>query len=53
VPALYQRPQTPDEIITHSVARALDLFGLDVRAIPRWGEEGLPAQPESVVPVTL
>ncbi len=27
VPALYQRPQTPDEIITHSVARALDLFG--------------------------
>ncbi len=38
VPALYQRPQTPDEIITHSVGRALDLLGLDVKALPRWGE---------------
>lgn len=52
VPALYQRPQTLDEIITNSVTRALDLFGLDVRAIPRWGEEGLPAQPESVTCTT-
>lgn len=52
VPALYQRPQTLDEIITHSVTRALDLFGLDIRAIPRWGEEGLPAQPESVTCTT-
>ncbi|EOV9674542.1 UbiX family flavin prenyltransferase [Cronobacter turicensis] len=48
VPALYQRPQTLDEIITHSVTRALDLFGLNVREIPRWGEASLPAQPESV-----
>ena len=30
VPALYQRPQSADEIINHSVSRALDLFGLDV-----------------------
>ena len=52
VPALYQRPQTLDEIVTHSVTRALDLFGLDVRAIPRWGEAGLPAQPESVKSTT-
>jgi 4-hydroxy-3-polyprenylbenzoate decarboxylase len=37
VPALYQRPQTVDEIITHSVARSLDLFGLE-STIPRWGE---------------
>ena len=41
VPALYQRPQTADEIITHSVARALDLFGLEVKKIPRWGEGAL------------
>jgi 4-hydroxy-3-polyprenylbenzoate decarboxylase len=41
VPALYQRPQTTDEIITHSVARALDLFDLDVKNIPRWGEGNL------------
>jgi 4-hydroxy-3-polyprenylbenzoate decarboxylase len=38
VPALYQRPQTTDEIITHSVSRALDLFDIDVKNIPRWGE---------------
>ena len=37
VPALYQRPQSVDEIITRSVSRALDLFGLDVPGLPRWG----------------
>lgn len=37
VPALYQRPQSVDELITHSVGRALDLFGLDI-TLPRWGE---------------
>ena len=41
VPALYQRPQTVDEIITHSVSRALDLFDIDVKNIPRWGEGNL------------
>ncbi|MFS2222286.1 UbiX family flavin prenyltransferase [Pantoea sp. B65] len=49
VPALYQRPKTVDEVITHSVTRALDLFGLDMRSIPRWGEGDLPAQPESTL----
>lgn len=38
VPALYQRPQTADDIITHSVNRALDLFDINVDNIPRWGE---------------
>ena len=41
VPALYQRPQSADEIIHHSVSRALVLFGLDVKNIPRWGEGNL------------
>lgn len=41
VPALYQRPQTADEIITHSVSRALDLFDINVKNIPRWGEGDL------------
>ncbi len=41
VPALYQRPQTADAIITHSVSRALDLFGIDVKNTPRWGEGDL------------
>lgn len=43
VPALYQRPATVDEIITHSVGRALDLFGIDVPRLPRWGKSTLAA----------
>jgi 4-hydroxy-3-polyprenylbenzoate decarboxylase len=38
VPAMYQRPVTLDDVITHSVGRALGLFGLDVPGLPRWGE---------------
>lgn len=38
VPALYQRPQSLDDVITHSVGRALDLFDLEVKSLPRWGE---------------
>lgn len=45
VPALYQRPQTPDDIITHSVARALDLFGLEVNTLPRWGDSSVNTRP--------
>ncbi|MFZ5781237.1 MAG: UbiX family flavin prenyltransferase [Pseudomonadota bacterium] len=36
VPAFYTRPRTVDDIVTHSVARALDLFGLDTKSFPRW-----------------
>lgn len=35
-PAFYTRPRTVDEIVTHSVARVLDLFGLDTKTFPRW-----------------
>lgn len=38
VPAMYQRPASIDEIVTHSVGRALDLFGLELPKLPRWGE---------------
>lgn len=38
VPAFYLRPANVDEIVHHTVARALDLFGVDVPGIPRWGE---------------
>lgn len=38
VPAFYQRPQTVEEIVTHSVNRALDLFNLNIKDLPRWGE---------------
>lgn len=36
VPAFYQKPSTLDEVVTHSVARALDLFGLNVASLRRW-----------------
>jgi len=38
VSAFYLRPESLEDVITHVVARALDLFGLVV-AIPRWGED--------------
>ena len=39
VPALYQHIESIDDMITHSVARALDLFDIDVPSLPRWGED--------------
>lgn len=39
VPAFYTKPQTIDDIVNHSIGRALDLFGLDTGQVCRWGEE--------------
>lgn len=36
VPAFYSKPTTIDDLVTHSVGRALDLFGFDVKDLPRW-----------------
>nr|WP_321980326.1 UbiX family flavin prenyltransferase [uncultured Cohaesibacter sp.] len=36
VPAFYQLPDSLDEMVTHTVARTLDLFDLDVKSLPRW-----------------
>lgn len=36
VPALYLQPQSVDDILTHSVSRALDLLGIDIPHQPRW-----------------
>jgi flavin prenyltransferase len=38
VPAFYIRPTTIDDIVRHSVGRALDLFGIDNKLVSRWGE---------------
>ena len=46
VPAMYQRPTSIDEIITHSVGRALDLFGQSDPKQPRCGDAGT-AQPKT------
>jgi 4-hydroxy-3-polyprenylbenzoate decarboxylase len=39
VPAWYLRPAALHEIVEHSAARALDLLGVDVPNLPRWGED--------------
>jgi 4-hydroxy-3-polyprenylbenzoate decarboxylase len=36
VPAFYTRPRTIQDIVDHTVARALDLFDIEVPGIPRW-----------------
>ena len=38
LPAFYSNPKTIDDLIDHSIGRALDLFGLDVGLVRRWGE---------------
>lgn len=46
VPAFYSRPSTIDDIVNHTVGRALDLFGISNALVHRWqeppGEAGTP-----------
>jgi 4-hydroxy-3-polyprenylbenzoate decarboxylase len=42
VPAFYAEPATLADMIDHTLARLLDLFGLDVPAVKRWGEDNGP-----------
>lgn len=37
VPAFYAKPADLEEVVTHSTARALDLFDVDTGAVRRWG----------------
>lgn len=39
VPAFYARPESIDDIVDHTVGRALDLFGIETGRIRRWGED--------------
>lgn len=36
LPAFYTRPESIDDLVNHSVGRALDLFGLDTGRVKRW-----------------
>ena len=36
VPAFYNRPETLDDVIDHTVGRVLDLFDLDTGRVKRW-----------------
>lgn len=38
VPAFYNKPRTLDDIVTHSVGRALEHLGVAVHGLTRWGE---------------
>jgi 4-hydroxy-3-polyprenylbenzoate decarboxylase len=40
VPAFYQRPQSIEQMVDHSLARVVDLFGIDNDLAPRWGGMG-------------
>ena len=39
VPAFYAKPQTIDDIVDHTVGRALDLFGIDNALVRRWRDD--------------
>jgi 4-hydroxy-3-polyprenylbenzoate decarboxylase len=36
VPAFYNRPQSLDDVINHTVGRLLDLFGIETKMVKRW-----------------
>ncbi|AVR94446.1 UbiX family flavin prenyltransferase [Pseudoduganella armeniaca] len=36
LPSFYHKPQTIDDIVDHTVARVVDLLGLEQPAAPRW-----------------
>lgn len=50
VPAFYSRPASLDDMVTHTIGRVLDLFDLDLKAFPRWGEEADSLTAEPIVP---
>jgi 4-hydroxy-3-polyprenylbenzoate decarboxylase len=43
VPGFYARPDSVDAIVTQSIGRALDLFGIETGLVKRWGE--IPRKP--------
>jgi 2,5-furandicarboxylate decarboxylase 2 len=47
VPAFYSRPKSLDDLVMHTVARVLDLFGIHSPRLVRWaGMKGTPAASE-------
>jgi 4-hydroxy-3-polyprenylbenzoate decarboxylase len=39
VPAFYAKPDSLQDMVDHTVGRALDLFDIDVGVVNRWGEQ--------------
>jgi 4-hydroxy-3-polyprenylbenzoate decarboxylase len=46
VPAFYGKPKTIDDLVDHTIGRALDLFDIDTRTITRWREHDEPSREE-------
>jgi polyprenyl P-hydroxybenzoate/phenylacrylic acid decarboxylase-like protein len=47
VPAFYAAPKSIDDMVEHTVARVLDLFGVHSPTLARWqGLKGTPAEPD-------
>ena len=47
MPAFYQRPKAINDIVDHTVARLLDLFGIELPEAKRWnGEMGVGSAPK-------
>ncbi|RPI42478.1 MAG: UbiX family flavin prenyltransferase [Betaproteobacteria bacterium] len=51
VPGFYHRPRSVDDIVTQTVGRALDLFGIDAQVVKRWQdpESTVAAKPQRAV----
>ena len=45
LPAFYAHPRSIDEIVDQGVARVLDLVGIEVPTLRRWGEDLHPSRP--------
>jgi 4-hydroxy-3-polyprenylbenzoate decarboxylase len=43
VPAFYARPQTIEDMVDHTLGRALDLLGVDNALVKRWKSDGEPS----------
>jgi 4-hydroxy-3-polyprenylbenzoate decarboxylase len=50
VPGFYTRPRTIDDIVNHSVGKALDLLGVEHVLFQRW--TGPQADPDGVPPAS-
>ena len=40
VPAFYAKPESIEDLVAHTVGRALDLFGIETGGVKRWKDEG-------------
>jgi len=49
VPAFYQRPESIEQMVDHSLARVLDLLDIPNALAPRWG--GMGAEAPDLPPV--